>query len=104
MNIQVNTDNHIHSDERLISWATQTVEVTFSHFAERITTIKIHFSDVNAGKGGNDDKYCNIEARLEGLRPLVVTHAAANLKDALHGATEKLDRLIEHTLGRLETR
>jgi ribosome-associated translation inhibitor RaiA len=42
-----------------------------------------------------------MEARLEGRRPIAVTHQAATLDQAVDGAADKLAKLIESTLGRL---
>jgi hypothetical protein len=42
-----------------------------------------------------------MEARLEGRQPIAVTHQAATLDQAVDGASDKLNRLIESTLGRL---
>ena len=44
---------------------------------------------------------CRMEARLEGRKPVAVTHQAATLDEAVEGAAGKLIRLIESTLGRL---
>jgi hypothetical protein len=44
---------------------------------------------------------CAMEARLKGRQPIAVTHQAATLELAVDGATDKLTRLIESTLGRL---
>jgi hypothetical protein len=42
-----------------------------------------------------------MEARLEGHQPLAVTQHSASSEDAIRGAADKLERLIEHTTGRL---
>lgn len=39
--------------------------------------------------------------RLEGRKPVAVTHQAATLDQAVDGARDKLTRLIDSTLGRL---
>jgi hypothetical protein len=45
-----------------------------------------------------------MEARLEGLQPIAVTHDAGDVELAMRGAADKLKRSIESTLGRLRTR
>jgi ribosome-associated translation inhibitor RaiA len=70
-------------------------------FAAQITRVEVHLSDENSDKGGDNDKRCLLEARLAGLRPVVVSHRAATLQQAIDGAAEKLERSIESTLGRL---
>jgi hypothetical protein len=39
-----------------------------------------------------------IEARLEGMKPIAVTHQAGTLDLALNGAAGKLSRLLDSTL------
>ena len=42
-----------------------------------------------------------MEARLEGRQPIAVTNEAATVDRAVDGAADKLNRLIESTLGRV---
>jgi hypothetical protein len=42
-----------------------------------------------------------LEARLQGRQPVAVTEHAASQEQAVHGATQKLVRLLDSTLGRL---
>jgi hypothetical protein len=44
-----------------------------------------------------------MEARLEGLQPVAVTHQATSVAHAVSGAAGRLTRLIESTLGRLDS-
>ena len=101
MKIQVNTDHNIHGREAMIEHIDSVVESTLGHLAEHITRIEVHLSDENGEKGGNTDKRCMMEARLEKHQPIAVTEEAENLNGAIDGAAHKLKRLIEHTLGRL---
>ncbi|HUG99148.1 MAG TPA: HPF/RaiA family ribosome-associated protein, partial [Gammaproteobacteria bacterium] len=50
------------------------------------------------------DMRCLMEARLEGLQPIAVTHRAATSSQAVEGAADKLTRLIESTFGRLRAK
>lgn len=101
MHIQINTDGNIDGTEQLAAHVKGVVESTLSRFGDRITRIEVHLSDQNADKGGQDDKRCMLEARLEGRRPTVVTHQAASLDEAVEGAADKLKRSLESTLERL---
>jgi len=65
--------------------------------------VEVHLSDVNSDKGGQNDKRCMMEARLEGRQPTAVTHQATTLDQAIDGATDKLKRSIERTLDREST-
>jgi ribosome-associated translation inhibitor RaiA len=102
MLIQVNTDRHIDGHETFATQVRAVVESAASRFSDQITRVEVHLSDENGNKSGQDDKRCMMEARLEGRPPLAVTHEAATLGQAIDGAAERLTRLIEHTLGRLQ--
>ena len=101
MQIQMNTDSNIEGREALVAQVSAVVEGALSRFSDHITRVEVHLSDVNSDKGGNDDKRCLMEARLEGRQPIAVTHEAATVDQAIDGAADKLKRFIESTLGRL---
>ena len=101
MMIQVNTDAKIHGGEGFTAKIKEIVEATLSRFSEQITRVEVHLSEETGHEHGQDDKRCMMEARLEGHQPLAVTHHAASSDQAIDGAVEKLERLLEHTTGRL---
>jgi len=101
MHIQVNTDNNIEGREELATQVEAVVEEALSRFSRQITRVEVHLSDENSHKSGQNDKRCLMEARLEGRRPTAVTHQAATLGQAIDGAADKLQKVIESTLGRL---
>ena len=101
MKIQVNTDHNIHAHEATIEQIEATVEATLGHLSGHITRVEVHVSDENAKKGGDTDKRCMMEARLEKHQPIAVTEEAPSLDEAVDGAAHKLKRLLDHTLGRL---
>lgn len=102
MQVQVHTDNHIEGTEGLGNWATESVKTALARFKDQITRVVVHFSDENSGKKSTpEDKQCTLEVRMEGRQALAVKHHATNLNQALDGATEKMARLIDNTLGRI---
>jgi len=101
MQIQVNTDNNIEGSARMSAYFTEVLQESLSRFGEMITRVEVHLSDENAHKEGGDDKRCLLEARLKGLKPIVVTHNAENLDIAVSGAIDKLIKSIESTIGKL---
>lgn len=103
MLIQFNTDNNIHGHDSLASRYISKLENSFDRFSERITRIEVYLSDNNSHKQGSNDKRCVLEARLNGLDPIAVTHQAENLDLAVKGASDKLKSALESTLGRLRT-
>ena len=102
MQILVNSDHHITGTEALTERVESVVADAVAHFADRITRIEVHLNDVNGDKHGANDKRCMLEARVAGLKPIAVTHQAAHMAEALHGAAEKLERALGHALERLD--
>jgi ribosome-associated translation inhibitor RaiA len=100
MQIQINTDHHIEGHETLSAWATGEVKTAMARHSDHITRVEIHLTDDNANKGRPSDKRCVLEARVEGRPPLVVTEHAENFHQSVTGAIDKLNRVIESTLGR----
>ena len=100
MKIQFNTDVNIHGTEALAARVSATIEQALEHFIERITRVEVHLSDENAGKHGQHDQRCMLEARIEGQQPVAVTDHAATLEQAVNGAAEKLAHLLESKIGR----
>ena len=103
MQVQVNHDNHVRIGEEVSERLTRVLEGSLSQFADRITRIEMHLGDENAGKAGESDKRCMLEARLANLAPIAVTHQAESLQMAFEGALEKLDRALSHAIGKLQT-
>jgi len=98
MKIQINTDSNIEGSEELTQQTQAVVESALERFAEHITRVEVHLSDENG------DKRCVMEARLEGMQPVAVTDQAENMEQAINGAADKLERLLDHELGRLSDR
>ncbi len=103
MQIEISTDSNIEGSEELTAQVKGVVEKALGRFSDRITRVEVHLSDVNSDKGGQDDKRCMMEVRLEGRQPTAITHEAATLEQAVAGAAGKLKRSVEHTLDREST-
>ena len=101
MKIQVNTDANVDGHERLVAHVSATVEHALARFKEHVTRVEVHLSDENAAKTGPQDQRCLMEARLEGRQPVAVTEHAATQEQAVNGAVQKMQRLLDSTLGRL---
>ncbi|RAL22336.1 hypothetical protein DL240_10835 [Lujinxingia litoralis] len=100
MNIQVNTDSSIQGDERLEEIVDTIVSNRIERFRHDVTRVEVHLRDENAQKGGADDKHCTMEARVEGLSPLAVSHNADELRAAITGAARKLEHALDSALGK----
>ncbi len=97
MQIQVNTDNFIHGDERVIEVVELAVQHDLEHMSERLTCVEVHLKDQNADKHGPDHILCTIEARPRGEGPMSAHHEGEDIQAALKGAAKKLKtRLSSH--------
>lgn len=95
MQIQFNTDNNIEGNEMLEERVNAMIEQHLGRFSPHLTLLKVHLSDSNAAKGGDDDKHCAIEARMENEEPFAATHADEDVAKAVTGACNKLKRLLD---------
>jgi len=104
MLIQVHTDPTINSDSELVAQAEAAVTSAVARFETRISRVQVHLADENSHKTDRADKRCTMEARLNGMAPVAVTDFAATVEQALDGAADKLERMIDSTIGRLDDR
>jgi hypothetical protein len=105
MQIQVNTDNQIDANDEFIGQVQEHLHDKLRRFENRITRLEVHFTDENSSlKKGDNDKRCQIEARLNGLKPISVTAQDAAILQALTHATKKLQSALDTTLGKLDDR
>lgn len=101
MKIIVNTDRNISGHEAMREKIRGQVESALSRIGESITRVEVHLSDENGKKKGLNDIRCMLEARLENHPPLAVTNQSDSLEQSVDGASEKMLRLVESTLGRM---
>ncbi len=100
MKIQFNTDKNIQGHQALETRVSGMIEQYLAHVATHLTRVEVHLSDSNAGKGGDADKRCALEARLEHERPVGVSHDDENVEKAVRGACEKLKSRLEGVIER----
>jgi len=98
MQVLINSDHHMDLTARVQG----VVEGRLERFEGRITRVEVHLRDLNSQKLGERDKRCTMQARLGGMRPITVSHEASTLTEAIHAAADKLERAVEHALGRLQ--
>lgn len=101
MQIQFNTDNNIRGSEELRKPLEETISRSLDRFSERITRLEVHLNDENSHKGGDNDRRCMLEARLEGMQPVAVTNNAGTNEEAVRGAVNKLKAALDTALGKL---
>lgn len=101
MKIQINTDDNIQGRETLAEEVSATVESALRRYKDQITRVEVHLGDENAGKSGQRDQRCMVEARLEGRQPVAATALAPTLPLAVQAAADKLARLLDTQIGRV---
>jgi hypothetical protein len=101
MQVQVSTDNHIGGSAELTRHVEGEVQHALARFGKQIIRVEVHLSDVNGHKSSDKDLRCVMETRLSGVQPVAVNHHAATLEQAIGGAVGKMQRALEHTLGKL---
>jgi hypothetical protein len=101
MHIEISTDNNIRGGD-LGPHVESVLAAVLGPLASQITRVEVHLTDENAGKRGPDDKRCMMEARLQGRKPQAVTHNAETVEQAVKGAADKLRRVLDSSLGRLD--
>lgn len=100
MQIQLNTDHTITGSEKLGAQLDEKVRGALDRFADRITRVEVHLTDMNGRKSVGDDKRCTIEARIAGRQPLSVSHDAPLVALAIDGAASKMSRALESLFGK----
>jgi ribosome-associated translation inhibitor RaiA len=101
MQVLVNCDDHIRCDEELIQRIEGVIAGTLEHFGDCVSGVEARLSDLNSAKPGDRDKVCSLEARIMGAVSVVAQHEAATLTEAIHAATDKLERFVAREIRHL---
>lgn len=104
MKIQFNTDKNIQGTEKLEKFVSERINHALKHFNDKITRIEVHLSDQNADKSGSDDIQCKIEARVEGIQPLMVVSKGSTNEKALSSAVDKMKSTLDTIMGKMKNR
>lgn len=99
--VQVNTGHNIHGSEKLDLYVQDAVNASLGRFDKQVTRVEIHLSDEHASKSHGDEKRCLLEARPAGHQPLVVTHIGATINEAVDGAVDMMEKLLDRTFEKL---
>lgn len=103
MLFQLRTDNHITNTEELASSVEATVLAVVQRLGDRLRRVEVYLEDVNAGKGGIDTR-CTVEVHLAGRPAVAAEHRAGDVDEAVEGAVDKVMRVLDHQLGRVDGR
>jgi hypothetical protein len=102
MKIQYNTDKSINGDERSEDHFTTIIAEALKRFESHITRIEVHLSDENGKKEAMNTMLCLLEARIEGMQPIVVTCQADTIELAVNGGLDKLKASLDTIIGRMQ--
>ncbi len=100
MQIQFNYAN-VEASKPLEDHVATVLQSSVGRFADRLTRIEAHFSDLNgAKKSGPADKRCLLEARPTGRDPIAIECVGDTFYTAASEAAGKLGRAIANRLDR----
>jgi ribosome-associated translation inhibitor RaiA len=104
MKIQLNTDKNIQGTETLETTVSEKINHELKHFADKISRIEVHLSDQNALKGGPNDIQCKIEARVEGMQPVIVVSKNGSKEKAVDVAVDKMKATLRTVFGKMKNK
>ncbi len=104
MKIQFNTDKNIEGTESLERFVSEKIRSALKHYIDKITRIEVHLSDQNADRESIDDIQCKIEARLEGVQPVIVVSKSDSKEKALDDAVGKMKTSLSSIIGKMKNK
>lgn len=104
MEIRVNTDSHITGSQDMNEKYSAELKKKLNRFSEYITSVEVFFADENRGKFGIDDKRCTIEVRPKNMSNEAVSYNAGTLEHAFNGAIDKMKKLMDTRVGKMQSR
>ena len=104
MIIQINRGENIETNERSAEYFSEAIVKDLDRFSEYLTRVEVHFSDINAEKGGPQDKKCVIEARVKNREPLAVTAQEDAMEKAFNSALGKVKASMTTIVGKMRNR
>ena len=104
MKIQFNTDKNIEGTEALEKFVSEKISNALKHFDDKITRIEVHLSDQNADKEGADDIQCKMEARIEGMQPVIVVSKSGSKEKAIDATVDKMKARLGSIIGKMKNK
>ncbi len=101
MHIELKTDSDIEGHEELARYLETVVTAALEHDLAKVANVDAQISGViSKTEGSADGIRCALQARLEVLHPLAVTHEAQTVHETVRGAAAKLKHAVNLALGR----
>ncbi|MEO5771692.1 MAG: HPF/RaiA family ribosome-associated protein [Burkholderiaceae bacterium] len=105
MQILLHSDTNTDGGHLMADHLQTVVQAAMARFAERVTRVEAHLSDINSqAKSSDGDIHCTLEARLVGLDAIAVKDQASNAHQAIEGAVRKLKRAVGTELAKHDPR
>jgi len=105
MHILLHSDSNTDGGHLMAEHLQKVVQDAMARFADRVTRVEAHLSDVNSqAKSSDGDIHCTLEARLVGHDAIVVKDHASNAHQAIEGALRKLKRAVGTELAKHDSR
>ena len=95
MFIEFHSDNNVKTSEETVAPFRDQINNSFKTYSHQVSSVQVHFSDENGNKGGQDDKRCMMEVRLDGKDPIAVTARLSNITQALKFASDKMKASLD---------
>jgi len=103
MEVVVHCDEQVCRSEELIRRVEGVIAGTLEQFGGRIARVEASLRDLNSPKSGDRDKICSVTVQIGGTGgQILVSHEATTLTEAIHGAADKLKRLVARELQQLD--
>jgi len=94
MKVVVQTDEHIGWDDELVQRLEGVIDGALARFNGHIASVEVQLSDLRDQSVGNRDKFCQMQARIEGGGQYAGSHTAMTMTEAIHEAADKLRRVL----------
>ena len=93
------TIQQVELDKNIADRVLRRLRFALSKFGHSIRRVRVHFSDLNGPKGGNDKK-CSIKVKLITTGEIVVQGVGKDIVTALSHSVERVERAIKRELER----
>ena len=100
MKTEVSSDKSI--SQAVVSSVIEAVNDGLSRYGNRLTRAEVHLKNLESSGAGRTLE-CILEVRPANRDPVVSKNNAGALLEAVQGAVEKMERLLDSTFGKLDS-
>ncbi|MDR0933831.1 MAG: HPF/RaiA family ribosome-associated protein [Burkholderiaceae bacterium] len=92
----------VKASESLRNYITARLDTVLTRGQKNVQDITIRLTDTNGPRGGID-KRCQIQVKLPGMSPIVVTGLAADITSAIDMAAQRVSKAVSRVLSRAKS-